>query len=60
MKHISFFFGYLSPFAFFAWRRLPELQALGSVELVPVPMGRCSIIGALKARERLRLSANFC
>jgi 2-hydroxychromene-2-carboxylate isomerase len=39
MKHISFFFDYLSPFAFFAWRRLPELQALGSVELVPVPMG---------------------
>lgn len=39
MKRISFFFDYLSPFSFFAWRRMAELQALGTVELVPVPMG---------------------
>ncbi len=39
MKPITFFFDYLSPFSYFAWRRMEELQTIGNVELVPVPMG---------------------
>ena len=37
MPNVSFFFDYLSPFSYFAWRRLPELKS--EVELVPVALG---------------------
>lgn len=37
MQNVSFFFDYLSPFSYFAFLRLKELEA--SVEFVPTPLG---------------------
>ncbi|MFP5457555.1 MAG: 2-hydroxychromene-2-carboxylate isomerase [Bacteriovoracia bacterium] len=37
MPNVSFYFDYLSPFSYFAWRRLEELST--PVELVPVALG---------------------
>lgn len=37
MKSVRFFFDYLSPFSYFAWRRLSEIPA--TIEMVPVALG---------------------
>ncbi len=37
MQRLSFYFDYLSPFSYFAWRRLDELAC--DVDLLPVPLG---------------------
>jgi 2-hydroxychromene-2-carboxylate isomerase len=39
MKRLDFYFDYLSPFSFIAWRRLGELQTLTQVDLIPVALG---------------------
>jgi 2-hydroxychromene-2-carboxylate isomerase len=40
MKHLSFYFDYLSPFSYFAFLKLPQLQQSGvTCHLKPVPLG---------------------
>lgn len=39
MKRLDFYFDYLSPFSFMAWKRLGELKQLAQVELIPVALG---------------------
>jgi 2-hydroxychromene-2-carboxylate isomerase len=39
MKRLDFYFDYLSPFSFIAWKRLGELKPLAQVDLIPVALG---------------------
>lgn len=38
MKRLSFYFDFLSPFSFLAWRELPKLQGV-EIDYYPVPLG---------------------
>ena len=38
MKRLSFYFDFISPFSFFAWRQLSQLQGV-EIEYLPVPLG---------------------
>lgn len=38
MKHLRFYFDFISPFSYFAWRQLSQLEDV-EIEFLPVPLG---------------------